>query len=236
MCGDLNIDHSKTNAKFFNLENVLGGYDLNNMSRTGFTRETIISQTRIDLVYCSKEVNVEVLKSSITDHYTIKTELGEETKGTGLRMQQYYRHWAILENNSVLEKLVFKLKHKLQGFQDNLGLLDCDSSFEKFHETIFDELKHYVPEKKSKTLRHKSRIDNSIKNLAAKKQKFYQSYMQQKTNDNKKRFNKIRKLLKKKSARKKENILSSAFSQERQAYYQNIPQYYQMFRKRLTKK
>ena len=28
MCGDLNIDHLKTNAKFLTLENVLGGYDL----------------------------------------------------------------------------------------------------------------------------------------------------------------------------------------------------------------
>ena len=45
MCGDLNIDHSKTNAKFLTLENVLGGYDLNNMSLTGFTREAINSQT-----------------------------------------------------------------------------------------------------------------------------------------------------------------------------------------------
>ena len=28
MCGDLNIDHSKTNEKFLTLENVLGEYDL----------------------------------------------------------------------------------------------------------------------------------------------------------------------------------------------------------------
>ena len=96
------------------------------MSLTGFTRETINSQTRIDIVYCSREVKVEVLKSTITDHYTVKIELDEETKETGFRMQQYYRHWAILENNSVLEKLVFKMKHKFQGFQDNFCLLDCD--------------------------------------------------------------------------------------------------------------
>ena len=104
-------------------------------------------------------MKVEILKSTITDHYTVQTELDEETKDTGLKMQQYYRHWAILENNSVLEKLVFKLKHKLQGFQDNFCLLDCDSSFEKFQQTIIDALNYYVPEKKSKALRHKSWID-----------------------------------------------------------------------------
>ena len=60
-CGDLNIDHSKTNGKFSTLENVLGGYDLIKMSLTGFTRETINYQTRIDIVNCSQEVKVEVL-------------------------------------------------------------------------------------------------------------------------------------------------------------------------------
>ena len=56
-------------------------------------------------------------------------------------MQQYYRHLAILENNFVLEKLVLKLKHKLQGFLDIFCLLDCDSSFEKFKQTVIDEIK-----------------------------------------------------------------------------------------------
>ena len=126
------------------LGNVLGGYDLNNMSLTGFTRETINSQTRIDIVYCSGEV--KVLKSTLTDHYTVKIKLDEETKETSLRTQQYYRNWAILDNNSVLEKLLFKLKHKLPSFQDNFRLLDFDSSFEIFQQTIIDEIKHFVPE------------------------------------------------------------------------------------------
>ena len=82
------------------------------MSLTGFTRETINSQARYDIVHCSQEVKVEVLKSTVTDHYTVQTELDEKTKETGLKMQHYYRHRAILKNNSVLEKLVFKLKHK----------------------------------------------------------------------------------------------------------------------------
>ena len=119
MCGDLNIDHSKTNAKFSTLENVPRGYDLNNMSLTGFARETINSQTRIVIVYCSQEVKFDVLKSTITDHYNLQTELDEEKKETGFKMKRYYRSWAVLENNFVLEKLVFKLKHNLHSFRDN---------------------------------------------------------------------------------------------------------------------
>ena len=49
MCGDLKTDHSKTNVKLSTLKNVLGGYDLNNMSLTGITSQTINSQTRIDV-------------------------------------------------------------------------------------------------------------------------------------------------------------------------------------------
>ena len=77
-------------------------------------------------------------------------------------MQEYYRNGAVLENHSVLEKLVFKLKHKSRGFQETFCLFDCDSPFKKFQQTIIVELKHYVPEKKSKTLRHKSWIDIPI--------------------------------------------------------------------------
>ena len=47
-CEDLIIDHSKTNAKLSTSNKILGGCDLNNMSLTGFTRETIISQKRTD--------------------------------------------------------------------------------------------------------------------------------------------------------------------------------------------
>ena len=60
-------------------------------------------------------------------------------------------------------------------------LLDC----EKFQHIIIDELKHCAREE-IKTLRHKTWIDNSIKNLAAKNKINYQRYMQLETNENNK--------------------------------------------------
>ena len=80
MCGGLSFDHSKSNANFSTLKEVLGGYDLNNMYLTEFTRETINSQTRLDVVSCKHEVQVDVLKY---DHYAVQTELDEETIVTG---------------------------------------------------------------------------------------------------------------------------------------------------------
>ena len=61
-------------------------------------------------------------------------------------MKEHYRNWAVLENNSVLEKLLFKLKHKLQWFLDNFCLLDCDSALEKLQQFIIDEVKHCARE------------------------------------------------------------------------------------------
>ena len=90
MWGDLNFDHSKTNAKFLTLKKCFRGYDGNDMSPTGFTRQTIISQTRIDVVYCPQGVQVDVLKPTITDHYTVQTELDEKTIETGLKKQENY--------------------------------------------------------------------------------------------------------------------------------------------------
>ena len=58
-------------------------------------------------------MQVDILKSTINGHYTVQTELDEETKEIGLKMQEYYRNSVVLENNSALEKLVFKLRHKL---------------------------------------------------------------------------------------------------------------------------
>ena len=79
------------------------------MSLTEFTRETINSQTRLDVVSCKQEVQVDVLKY---DHYTVQTELYEEPIVTGQKMQEYYKNLAALEHNSLLEKLVFQLNQK----------------------------------------------------------------------------------------------------------------------------
>ena len=57
-------------------------------------------------------------------------------------MQEYYKNLAALKHNSLLEMLVFQLNQKQKGLQDNFCLLDCDSAFEKFQQTIIDEVKH----------------------------------------------------------------------------------------------
>ena len=106
---------------------------------TGITRETIFSQTLIDVVYYTQKVQADILKSTTTDHYTVQSELDKNVKETGLKMQEYYRVWPTLEANTVLEKLVLKLKHILQSLLDKICLSDCDSAFENFQQTLIYE-------------------------------------------------------------------------------------------------
>ena len=84
----------------------------------------------------------------------------------------YCRILAVLENNTVFKNQGFKLKHKLQCLQENFCFLICDSAFDNFQKLFIDVKKHYVPEKKSNPVRHKTCIDNSIKNLAEKRNNF----------------------------------------------------------------
>ena len=100
---------------------------------------------------------------------------------------------------------MFKPKHKLKGFQEIFCLVDCDSALEKFQHTIIDEIKHYVPEKKSKTLRHKSSINNLIKNLAAKSRNSIKDTCNRKQ-WTKKIFNRIRNLLQIRVLEKRRNF------------------------------
>ena len=56
--------------------------------------------------------------------------------------------------------------------------LDCDFAFEKFQETIIEEVDNYIPLKKSKHSQQLNWIDNSIKNLALKRNKAYFNFFE----------------------------------------------------------
>ena len=109
-----------------------------------------------------------------------------------------YRDWTVLENHLVLEKMVFKIREKLGRLMSHFYALDYDLAFQKFQEAIIEEVDNYIPLKKSKPSQQQNWIHNSIKNLAAKKQSFFQTFLRQKNNKNKEKFNKIRNKMRKK--------------------------------------
>ena len=78
------------------------------------------------------------------------------------------RDWIVLENHLTLEKMVFKLRHKLCRLMSHFYALDCDLALEKFQDAIIEEVDNYIPLKISKLSQQPNWINNSIQNLAAK--------------------------------------------------------------------
>ena len=110
VCGDFNIDHSSKSNKFTKLIDILSSYNLSDMSNAGYTRESAKSRTNIDVVYCSKKVETEIIKSAVTDHYTVQIVFSDYV---GKAVGKVYRDWTVLENHLVLEKMILKIRDKL---------------------------------------------------------------------------------------------------------------------------
>ena len=176
VCGDFNIDHSKKNNNT-ELKDIVSSYNLSNMSNAGYTRESAKSRTNIDVVYCSKKVETEIIKSAVTDHYNFQIVFSDYVGKAVPQKNKVYRDWTVLENHLVLEKMVFKIRDKLGRLMSHFYALDCDLAFKKFQEAIIEEVDNYIPLKKSKPSQQQIWIDNSIKNLAAKKQSFFQTFL-----------------------------------------------------------
>ena len=82
------------------------------MSNVGYTRESAKSKTKIDVVYCSKTVEIEIIKSAVTDHYTVQIVFTDYVEKTVPLKNKVYRDWTVLENLLILEKMVFKIIDK----------------------------------------------------------------------------------------------------------------------------
>ena len=72
--------------------------------------------------------------------------------------------------------MVFKTRDKLGRLMSHFYALDCDLAFENFQEAIIEEVDNYISLKKSKPFQHPNWIENSIKNLAAKKESSFQTF------------------------------------------------------------
>ena len=88
--------------------------------------------------------------------------------------------------------------------------LDCDLAFENFQEAIIEEVDNYIPMKKSRPSQQPNWIENSIKNLATKKQSLFQTFLRHKNNKNREKFNKIR------------NKLRTKIKENKRIYYQKM--------------
>ena len=95
VCGDFNIEHSSKNIKLTKSKNLFSSYNLSNMSNVGYTRESAKSRTNIDAVYCLKTVEIEIIKSAVTDHYIVQIVFSDSVIKTLPLKNKVYRDWTI---------------------------------------------------------------------------------------------------------------------------------------------
>ena len=104
VCGDFNIDHSGKNIKLTKFKDIFSSYNLSNMSNVGYARESAKSRTNIDVLFCSKTVEIEIIKSIVMDHYTVQIVFSDYVGKTVPLKNKVYRDWTVLENHLNLEK------------------------------------------------------------------------------------------------------------------------------------
>ena len=95
-----------------------------------------------------KTVEIEIIKSAVTDHYTVQIVFSDYVEKTVPLKNKVYRDWIIPENHLTLEKIVFKIRDKLGRLMSQYYAVDCDLAFEKFQEAIIEEVDKFIPLKK----------------------------------------------------------------------------------------
>ena len=80
LCGDLNINFFSQRKKYDQLISTLSAIGLSFVSSQDATRETIYSKTLLDVFFTNFKSSQKVLKTAVSDHYTIKLQYSENTK------------------------------------------------------------------------------------------------------------------------------------------------------------
>ena len=111
----------------------------------------------------------KVLKTAVSDHYTIKLQLSENTKYSNkrcnkIRVRSKFQNTDNL--NQIRAKIVsdsnFLLKKKLNS-------INCNDSLIRFQEFLNNELNKITPEQNQSVRNKRNWIDNEVKNCCFKK-------------------------------------------------------------------
>ena len=125
-CGDLNINFFHKGKKYDRLISTLSAIGLSFVSSQDATRETNYSKTLLDVFFTNFKSSQKVLKTAVSEHYTIKLQFSENTKFSNKKCNKI-RVWSKLQNT------------------DNS--INCNESLIKFQDFLNNELNKIIPEK-----------------------------------------------------------------------------------------
>ena len=111
VCGDMNVDVSKSISDSLNLENSLLLFGLKVM-KIGSTRKTKNSQSSIEEIWNNFHSIVIVQHNSLSDHEAVEIEATFLTEDKTLLKKQNLElldNWNVLENHEIFLKFIFPI-------------------------------------------------------------------------------------------------------------------------------
>ena len=146
LCGGVNIDHIRELSRKTNLQNRLSCFGLQCLNSNKPTRETEQNSSVIDVVYSNKKFQIEILETSITDHYALtvpRVAIGTQEDRKNTRN----RNWNLLKNRESKEKLNLLTLIDLQKCKKLFEPKDIHSCFEHFNLKVQEIVNKFIPKK-----------------------------------------------------------------------------------------
>ena len=171
LCGHVNIDHIRESSRKTNLKNSLSCFGLQCLKSNKPTRETEQNSSVIYVVYSNKKFQVEILETSLTDHYTLtvpRDAIGTQEN----RKNTCFRNRNLLKNRESKQKLNFPTPIELQKSKKLFETKYIHSCFEHFNLKAKEIVNKFIPEKIKTPGQNENWVDNQIKNLFNKKTSF----------------------------------------------------------------
>ena len=89
----------------------------------------------------------KVLKTAVSDHYTIKLQFSENTKFSDKKCNKI-RVWSQLQNTDNLNQIRAKIvSYRTFLLKKKLNSINCNESFIKFQDFLDNELNKIIPER-----------------------------------------------------------------------------------------
>ena len=213
LCGDFNIDHFKNSIQLKLLKSCLETFGLHFSPNIVPSRETDKSQSCIDVIYSNSHCETNVLKTHVSDHYSVTATLD---KAINLKSEEVTltKKWAVLRDTEAQLKLKFLLTHELQKLNDLCDKITPNQFCLKLHEAVNKCVDKIVPLKRYSTSRQQSWVDNEVKNLATKKWSLYQKMIKTNNENTRNKFKRVRNQLQKLIETKKRDFYQSRIHQE----------------------
>ena len=210
LCGDFNVNFLSNNKKCYRLSNLLAANGLTLRNGNNATRESSAkgSKTLIDCFFTNFAFKTNVLKTSISDHYTLAGCFQCNEQLTVSNENILSRNWSLLDKPNVLDKIRRDLNFKGTTFLNTQNDLSVNKAFEDLHEILTETLKTHIPLKQRKH-RDKVWIDNTIKNAAAKKHRYKIISIKSPTFENKKKY------------QEQNNLVKSLIRSKMRSFYSN---------------